>query len=108
MQAANTPDVGHVTPPKSGGTKKLKRAECDAELAKVQLELVKLQDWIKAKGLKVVVLFEGRDAAGKGGVIKRITGPLNPRICSVAALGVPTDRERTEWYFQRYVSHLPA
>jgi polyphosphate kinase len=80
----------------------------ESELAKLQLELVKLQDWVKAKGLKVVVVFEGRDAAGKGGVIKRITGPLNPRICSVAALGVPTDRERTEWYFQRYVSHLPA
>jgi polyphosphate kinase 2 len=86
----------------------MKRSAFEAELAKLQLELVKLQDWVKAKGLKVVVLFEGRDAAGKGGVIKRITAPLNPRVCRVTALGVPTERERTEWYFQRYVSHLPA
>jgi polyphosphate kinase len=92
----------------SRSIERVKRSAFESELAKLQLELVKLQDWVKAKGLKVVVVFEGRDAAGKGGVIKRITGPLNPRICSVAALGVPTDRERTEWYFQRYVSHLPA
>jgi polyphosphate kinase len=78
------------------------------ELQKLQIELVKLQEWIKEKGLKVVVLFEGRDAAGKGGVIKRITQSLNPRICSVRALGTPTDREKTQWYFQRYISHLPA
>ena len=78
------------------------------ELKKLQIELVKLQRWIKAKGLKVVVLFEGRDAAGKGGVIKRITQTLNPRICRVVALGVPTEREKTQWYFQRYVPHLPA
>src|SRR5580700_10886693 len=108
MQAANTPDVGHVTPPKASGTKKLKRAVFEAELAKVQLELVKLQDWIKARGLKVVVLFEGRDAAGKGGVIKRITEPLNPRVVRVVALGTPTERETTQWYFQRYAPHLPA
>jgi polyphosphate kinase 2 len=80
----------------------------EAELAKLQVELVKLQEWIKHKHLKVVVLFEGRDAAGKGGVIKRITQRLNPRICRVVALGVPTEREKTQWYFQRYVPHLPA
>ncbi len=78
------------------------------ELERLQIELVKLQEWIKAKDLKVVVLFEGRDAAGKGGVIKRITQVLNPRICRVVALGTPTEREKTQWYFQRYVSHLPA
>jgi polyphosphate kinase 2 len=78
------------------------------ELAKLQVELVKFHEWIKVKGLKVVVLFEGRDAAGKGGVIKRITQRLNPRICRVVALGVPTEREKTQWYFQRYVAHLPA
>jgi polyphosphate kinase 2 len=80
----------------------------ERELRKLQIELVKLQEWIKHKGLKVVVLFEGRDAAGKGGTIKRITLRLNPRICRVVALGVPTEREQTQWYFQRYVSHLPA
>ena len=70
--------------------------------------MVKLQEWIKHKGLKVVVIFEGRDAAGKGGVIKRITQSLNPRICRVVALGTPTEREKTQWYFKRYVAHLPA
>jgi len=78
------------------------------ELSKIQIELVKLQEWIKEEGLKVVVIFEGRDAAGKGGAIKRITECLNPRICSVKALGTPTEREKTQWYFQRYVNHLPA
>jgi len=78
------------------------------ELVKLQIELVKLQEWIKNKGLKVVVIFEGRDAAGKGGVIKRITQRLNPRICRVVALGTPTEKEKTQWYFQRYVPHLPA
>ena len=72
------------------------------ELSKLQIELVKLQEWIKKKGLKVVVIFEGRDAAGKGGVIKRITQSLNPRICRVVALGTPTEREKTQWYFQRF------
>jgi len=80
----------------------------EEELARLQLELVKLQEWIKANGLKVVVIFEGRDAAGKGGVIKRITQTLNPRICRVVALGIPTEKEKTQWYFQRYVPHLPA
>lgn len=78
------------------------------ELFRLQGELVKLQDWVVHKKLKVVVLFEGRDAAGKGGVIKRITQRLNPRVCRVAALQAPSERERTQWYFQRYVSHLPA
>ena len=78
------------------------------ELARIQIELVKLQEWIKHEGLKVVALFEGRDAAGKGGVIKRITESLNPRICRVVALGTPTERDKTQWYFQRYVPHLPA
>ena len=78
------------------------------ELFRLQGELVKLQDWVVDKKLKVVVLFEGRDAAGKGGVIKRITQRLNPRVCRVAALPAPSERERSQWYFQRYVSHLPA
>ena len=80
----------------------------EQQLAELQIELVKLQEWIKAKGLKVVCIFEGRDAAGKGGVIKRITECLNPRVCRVVALGTPTEREKTQWYFQRYVPHLPA
>jgi polyphosphate kinase 2 (PPK2 family) len=78
------------------------------ELFRMQGELVKLQDWVQYKQLKVVVLFEGRDSAGKGGVIKRITQRLNPRVCRVAALPAPNERERTQWYFQRYVTHLPA
>ena len=92
------------SPPK----KKISNKEYERELAKLQIELVKLQEWIKEKGLKVVCIFEGRDAAGKGGVIKRITESLNPRICRVIALGTPTEREKTQWYFQRYVPHLPA
>jgi polyphosphate kinase 2 len=78
------------------------------ELFRLQGELVKLQDWVVHRKLKVVVLFEGRDAAGKGGVIKRVTQRLNPRVCRVAALPAPSERERTQWYFQRYVAHLPA
>ena len=84
------------------------RAHYFRELFRLQGELVKLQDWVVASGHKVVVLFEGRDAAGKGGAIKRITQRLNPRVARVAALPAPNDRERTQWYFQRYVSHLPA
>ena len=87
---------------------KLKNDVYERDLAKLQIELVKLQEWIKLKGLKVVVIFEGRDAAGKGGVINRITESLNPRICRVEALGTPTEKEKTQWYFQRYVAHLPA
>ena len=78
------------------------------ELERLQVELVKMHDWVKAEGIKVVVIFEGRDAAGKGGVIKRIMQRLNPRICRVVALGVPTEKEKTQWYFQRYVPHLPS
>ena len=78
------------------------------QLFRLQAELVKLQDWVVASGQKVLILFEGRDAAGKGGAIKRITQRLNPRVCRVVALPAPNDRERTQWYFQRYVSHLPA
>ncbi|MGD8780935.1 MAG: polyphosphate kinase 2 [Ignavibacteria bacterium] len=88
--------------------KSISKKEYEKELAKLQIELVKLQEWIKAKGLKVVVIFEGRDAAGKGGTIKRITQTLNPRICRIVALATPTEREKTQWYFQRYVAHLPA
>jgi len=78
------------------------------ELFRLQRELVKLQDWVQNRKLKVVVIFEGRDAAGKGGVIKRITQRLNPRVCRVVALPAPSERERTQWYFQRYAAHLPA
>lgn len=87
---------------------KLSNDVYERDLAKLQIELVKLQEWIKLKGLKVVVIFEGRDAAGKGGVINRITESLNPRICRIEALGTPTEKEKTQWYFQRYVAHLPA
>ena len=80
----------------------------EKELARLQVELVKLQEWVKHECLKVVVIFEGRDAAGKGGVIKRITESLNPRICRVVALGTPTEKEKSAWYFQRYVAHLPS
>jgi polyphosphate kinase 2 (PPK2 family) len=78
------------------------------ELLRLQSELVMLQDWVVKTGHRMVILFEGRDAAGKGGVIKRITQRLNPRVCRVAALPAPNDREKTQWYFQRYISHLPA
>jgi polyphosphate kinase 2 len=78
------------------------------ELAHLQIELIKMQEWVKSNRLRVCVIFEGRDAAGKGGVIKRITETLNPRFCRVVALGTPTERERTQWYFQRYVAHFPA
>jgi polyphosphate kinase len=96
---------------KSDVLKKYKKINNDVylkELANLQVELVKLQEWIKQKGLRVVVLFEGRDAAGKGGVIKRITESLSPRIAKVVALGTPTEREKSQWYFQRYVPSLPA
>jgi polyphosphate kinase 2 len=95
-------------PEKNGKLEKLEKKFYEKELARLQIELVKMQEWIREKGMKVVVLFEGRDAAGKGGVIKRITQSLNPRICRVVALGTPTEREKTQWYFQRYAPHLPA
>lgn len=87
---------------------KIKERVYAKELARLQMELVRMQEWIKYKGLKLVILFEGRDAAGKGGTIKRITESLNPRGCTVVALPTPTEREETQWYFQRYVAHLPA
>jgi len=87
---------------------RLRKRFYEAELERLQLELVRMQYWVKEKGLRIVLLFEGRDAAGKGGIIKRITEPLNPRGVRLVALGTPNDRERTQWYFQRYVEHLPA
>ncbi|HKI26327.1 MAG TPA: polyphosphate kinase 2 [Candidatus Sulfotelmatobacter sp.] len=95
---------GKVSKPQQLG----KDCDYDKELRRLQIELVKLQEWIRNKGLRVVVLFEGRDAAGKGGSIQRIAQSLNPRVCRVVALGTPTEREKTQWYFQRYVAHLPA
>jgi polyphosphate kinase 2 len=90
-------------------TKKKKRNKFYLrELARLHVKLARLQEWIRHEGLRIVVLFEGRDAAGKGGVIKRITQPLNPRVCRVVALGTPTERQKTQWYFQRYVGELPA
>jgi polyphosphate kinase 2 len=107
--------VGHTVPRtapsgdyRQDAGKKMEAKFYLAELARLNVELVRLQEWIKARGLKVVILFEGRDAAGKGGVIKTISAPLNPRVCRVVALGTPTDREKTQWYFQRYVAQLPA
>ncbi len=88
--------------------KKMDKKTYEKELDKINIELVKLQEWVKFKGLKIVVVFEGRDAAGKGGAIKAIAQTLNPRSCRVVALVKPTERERTQWYFQRYVAHLPA
>jgi polyphosphate kinase 2 len=87
---------------------KLPKKFYEKELFRLQVELVKLQEWVKEKGLKVVIIFEGRDAAGKGGVIKRVIQHMNPRICNIVALPAPTEREKTQWYFQRYVAHLPA
>lgn len=91
-----------------GQTSKLNNKFYEKELARLQVELVKMQYWIKHVGLRVVLIFEGRDAAGKGGTIKRITEPLNPRGCRVVALGTPSDQQKTQWYFQRYVEHLPS
>src|ERR1700690_679863 len=96
--------LGDAKPP----TIRPKKYEYVNELIRLQFELLKMQEWVRLRGLKVCVLFEGRDAAGKGGVIKRITECLNPRVCRVVALGTPTERERSQWYFQRYVAHLPA
>jgi polyphosphate kinase len=94
--------------PESEQHQDISKEKYETELAKLQIELVKLQRWVQHKGLKVMVLFEGRDAAGKGGAIKRISETLNPRVCRIVALGTPSDREKTQWYFQRYVAHLPA
>jgi polyphosphate kinase 2 len=112
--ATEPPDVavGDISadPPieSSPSSRTLSSKDYRKELAALQVELVRLQEWVRARGLKVVILFEGRDAAGKGGAIKTITLGLNPRIARVVALPAPTDRERSQWYFQRYVTHLPA
>lgn len=95
-------------PKQDGQSRRLDKKFYFKELQRLQAELVKMHEWVKAKGLRIVVVFEGRDAAGKGGVIKRITQRLNPRVCRVVALGIPTEKEKSQWYFQRYVSHLPA
>jgi polyphosphate kinase len=111
---ARTKDVDEAKASKDGNGRvpaaapKLKRRRYDEEVERLHIELVKLQEYVKARGLRVVVVFEGRDAAGKGGVIKTITQDLNPRVCRVAALPAPSDRERTQWYFQRYVAELPS
>ncbi len=94
--------------PEKRDERKIAKKLYKKELNKLQIKLVRLQEWIRQKGLRVVVIFEGRDAAGKGGVIKRISQCLNPRICKVVALGTPTEKEKTQWYFQRYVNNLPA
>jgi len=88
--------------------KKISNSAYEKELAHLQIELVRLQEWVKHSGSRVAIIFEGRDAAGKGGTIKRITEAMNPRICQVVALPAPTEREKSQWYFQRYVAHLPA
>jgi len=100
--------VEHHHATKGEERSKLSDKAYEKELIRLQVELVKMQYWAKHTGARIVILFEGRDAAGKGGTIKRITEPLNPRGCRVVALGTPSDREKTEWYFQRYVPHLPA
>ncbi len=112
-KAASAPgEAGNGAPPAApngnGRSIRLSTKVYEKRLAELQVELVKLQEWIKQEGLKVVVIFEGRDAAGKGGAIKRITQSLNPRICRIVALGTPTEREKHQWYFQRYVQHLPT
>jgi polyphosphate kinase 2 len=110
-EAAGPPaaaELAEASPAVQAKPKKLTEEYYLKELSRMQIELVKLQEWIKFKGLKMVVIFEGRDAAGKGGVIKRITEFLNPRFARVVALPAPTEREKTQWYFQRYVAHLPA
>jgi polyphosphate kinase 2 len=100
---------GDLPAPVNGHALRLgKDCDYERELRRLQIELVKLQEWVRQEKLRVIVLFEGRDAAGKGGAIKRITESLNPRVCRVVALGTPTEREQTQWYFQRYVAHLPA
>jgi polyphosphate kinase len=91
-----------------GDTRKLTRKQYNKELVRLQEELVRMAEWVHQQGLRVIVLFEGRDTAGKGGTIKRIMALLNPRYCKVVALGTPTDREKSQWYFQRYIEHLPA
>ena len=108
LEKAQEPAIQYDEEDAAPKKKKIGKEAYFEALGELQIELVKLQEWVKAEGLRVVVLFEGRDAAGKGGSIKRITEPLNPRICRVVALPAPTEREKTQWYFQRYIEHLPA
>ena len=105
---AKTASANGGEPADGAPRKKLKLEVYERELERLQRELVLLQEWVRAEGAKIAVVFEGRDAAGKGGVIKRITEQTNPRIVRVVALGTPTEREKTQWYFQRYAAHLPA
>ena len=107
-KSVRTENTGLYYDIKQEKKKKLDPGEYENLLLKLEIELVKLQEWVKANKLKVVVVFEGRDAAGKGGVIKTIAGCMNPRICRIVALGVPTEKEKSQWYFQRYVSQLPS
>jgi polyphosphate kinase 2 len=100
-------EISGAAPP-SGLPARFDRKLYEKELARLQVELVKMQYWAKATGFRLIVLFEGRDAAGKGGTIKRITEPLNPRGCRVVALGTPSDQQKSQWYFQRYVEHFPS
>jgi polyphosphate kinase 2 len=97
-----------MDPPAATVPRVVSKSAYDKELARLQTELVRMQEWIVHQGLRVMVIFEGRDTAGKGGTIKRIMERLNARYCRVVALGTPTDRERSQWYFQRYIAHLPA
>ena len=111
MTATDGLEITHfdvVEPKKAKKKPKLAKKFYEKELRRLQQELVKLQEWVKSEGLRVVVIFEGRDAAGKGGVIKRIDERMNPRVCRVVAVGTPTERDKTQWWFQRYVNHLPA
>jgi polyphosphate kinase 2 len=106
--AGKVKDRGKKAAHQPGGTQKLPRQLYETELYRLQGELVKMQEWMRTEGARIVVIFEGRDAAGKGGTIKRVSEFLNPRMARIAALPAPTERERTEWYFQRYTAHLPA
>ena len=106
--AGNETAIGGVDPANAETPAKISNKDYEKKLAEQQVELVKLQEWVRRTGHRVAIVFEGRDAAGKGGTIKRITEALNPRICHVIALPAPTEREKTQWYFQRYVQHLPA
>jgi polyphosphate kinase 2 len=108
-QPGSGADHGHASPAENGTAPKVvSKTEYEKELARLQTELVRMQEWVVHEGLRVLVIFEGRDTAGKGGTIKRITERLNARYLRVVALGTPTERERSQWYFQRYIPHLPA
>src|SRR3984893_1961401 len=102
------PGPGSFMSGKGDGGEKLPKKAYEDELYRLQAELVKMQEWTRSSGARIVVIFEGRDAAGKGGTIARVTQYMNPRFAQIVALPAPTERERTEWYFQRYIEHLPA